>query len=646
MDWPEGFDDTANLAKRGKFLMNIRRLQTRFILAGGLLVMTTVVCGIWSALTFARLSTVVGNTLRENQETVDLTAVLASALEREDDALLLAVNGDVERARRELVSQRQRFDESYSRLLESLSDREEQEAALALRRHVDAYRAAGDALLAAVRHPDAGTRYHEQVNPALRQAVGDCAKLRELNFRSMQLAGIRARDEAQRATVLVAAISAGALVLSTFVAILLARTVLWPIRDLTTSVEALRLGDFERRVGVNSVDELGQLADGFNRMAEALAEFRRSNLGEVLRANETLEATLAALPDAVIVVNPDGQVVSMNSLARAVLQATGSERPKYIEDLPFPTQGLRTIHDALRGERASETRAELSRAFSVSLDGRQRKFLLMVVPIPEFAAGHCGAVAVLYDVTDVVRLDELRMELVAVASHELKTPLTTLRMNLLLLGERAENLTPRQQEVLTTAVLGCQELASTIDELLDLTRIEAGQLRLAQDMVNLYAVIEQAVCALRPRYDDAAITLRVIRDCRQAIVRGDTARLGIVFANLLTNALKYTPRDGAVVIRVTSRQNAAEDGKRLLHIAVTDTGPGIPAEFRERVFEKFFRIEQHRGSDPNGTRGAGIGLYLCRQIIEAHGGSIWCEPGDGGRGTRIAVLLRSEAAIG
>jgi len=100
------------------------------------------------------------------------------------------------------------------------------------------------------------------------------------------------------------------------------------------------------------------------------------------------------------------------------------------------------------------------------------------------------------------------------------------------------------------------------------------------------------------------------------------------------------------MIRVTSRQNAAADGKRLLHLAVTDTGPGIPAEFRERVFEKFFRVEQHRGSDLNGTRGAGIGLYLCRQIIEAHGGSIWCEPGDGELGTQIAILLRSEASTG
>jgi NtrC-family two-component system sensor histidine kinase KinB len=285
---------------------------------------------------------------------------------------------------------------------------------------------------------------------------------------------------------------------------------------------------------------------------------------------------------------------------------------------------------------------DLSRVFSVSLDGRQYKFLLMVVPIPEFSVGRYGAVAVLYDVTDFARLDELRMELVAVASHELKTPLTTLHMNLLLLGEAADNLTPRQQEMLATAILGCQELASTIDELLDLTRIEAGQLRLDQEMVDLWAVIEHSAGAVRPRYEDAGLVLQLKRDGERSIVCGDAVRLGVVFKNLLTNALTYTPHGGTVSIQVASRQNTPLESKGLLQIAVTDTGPGIPAEFHERVFEKFFRVEHHHGGSSNGGRGAGIGLYLCRQIIEAHGGSIWCEPGDDGRGTRIAVLLRAE----
>ncbi len=622
--------------------MKVRRLQTRFILAGCLFVMTTVVCGIWSAWTFARLSTVVGDTLRESQKITDLTAVLASTLEREDDALLLAVNGNVERAREELEAQRQRFDAGYTHLIGFLSEPGERDAASALRRHVDAYRSAGGVLLTVVGQLDAGQYYHEQVNPALRQAVADCAKIRELNFASMQLAGVRARDEAKRATVLVALISAGALMLSTLVAVLLARMVLRPVREIATSVEALRLGDFERRVRVSTLDELGQLAEGFNRMAEALAEFRRSNLGEVLRAKETLEATLAALPNGVIVIDPDGRVAAANALARSVLQATGTAHAERLSDLPFPSHSLEALRAALQGEHTLETGAKLSRAFSVSLDGRQCKFLLMVVPIPEFSVGRCGAVAVLYDVTDFARLDELRTELIAVASHELKTPLTTLRMNLLLLGEGVDNLTPRQQEILATAVLGCQELASTIDELLDLTRIEAGQLRLDQEMVDLWAVIEHSVGAVRPRYEDAGIVLLLKRDCERAIVHGDAVRLGVVFRNLLTNALTYTPPGGTVSIQVTSRQNAPVEGKGLLQIAVTDTGPGIPMEFRERVFEKFFRVEHHRGGDSNGARGAGIGLYLCRQIIEAHGGSIWCEPSDDGRGTCIALLLRAE----
>jgi two-component system, NtrC family, sensor histidine kinase KinB len=552
--------------------MKVRRLQTRFILAGCLLVMTTVVCGIWSAWTFVRLSTVVGDTLRESQKTTDLTAVLASTLEREDDALLLAVNGDVERARPELVAQRERFDADYARLVGFLSEPEERDAATALQRHVGAYRSAGDVLLTVVGQPDAGKYYHEHVNPALRQAVADCAKIRELNLASMQLAGVPARDEVKRATVLVASISSGALMISTLVAVLLARMVLRPVRELTTSVEALRLGDFERRVRVSTIHELGQLADGFNRMAETLAEFRRSNLGEVLRAKETLEATLAALPNGVIVIDPDSRIVAANALARTVLQATGAAQAEFLRDLPFPPHGLRALRAALRGERTLETRAELSRVFSVSLDGRQYKFWLMVVPIPEFSVGQYGAVAVLYDVTDFARLDESRMELVAVASHELKTPLTTLHMNLLLLGEGADNLTPRQQEMLATAILGCQELASTIDELLDLTRIEAGQLRLDQEMVDLWAVIEHSAGAVRPRYEDAGLVLQLKRDCERAIVCGDAVRLGVVFKNLLTNALTYTPRGGTVSIQVTSRQHTSIESKGLLQIAVTDSG--------------------------------------------------------------------------
>ncbi len=144
---------------------------------------------------------------------------------------------------------------------------------------------------------------------------------------------------------------------------------------------------------------------------------------------------------------------------------------------------------------------------------------------------------------------------------------------------------------------------------------------------------------MRPRYEDASVVLRVVKDVPSAFVRGDAARLGLVFVNLLTNALKYTPHNGEVVVRLASMQNAAAHGKSRLQITVTDTGPGIPPELRERVFEKFFRVEDQRPDGPKGVRGTGIGLYLCREIIEAHGGTILCTTGEDGRGTRVAVCL-------
>jgi two-component system, NtrC family, sensor histidine kinase KinB len=622
--------------------MKIRHLQTRFILAGVLLVMTTILSGLWSAWTFARLTAVANKTLQISRRTLDLASVLSDALERQDDALLVAVSGNRKQAQGTLRAERQRFAQAYTKLLRTLDQPAEKQAAAELQQHAKEYGAAGDVLLSMAGDRDGMAVYQRRVNPALRKAVADCASIRESNFQSMQIAATVARDEARRATIMVAAISAVALVISAIVALGLARAVLFPIQELGSSVEALRAGDFDRRARVSTSDELGSLAAGFNRMAEALAEFRRFNLGEVLRAKETLESTLRAMPDAVLVIDPEGNIVASNPLAKSVLKASGAENAQRITELPLPSASLWAVDAALRGERPNVTRAEFSRALSVSLDGRRCKFMFTVIPIPEFTRGRFGAVAILYDVTDFARLDELRTELVGVASHELKTPLTTLRMNLMLLAEKADNLTARQHEILDTAMMGCHQLADTIDELLDLTRIEAGQLQLTQETVNLYAVIDGSIASLRQRYEDAAVTLQLAREFQPAVVQGDPTRLGMVFTNLLSNALKYTPRGGSVLIEVTPGQNGTRESTRTLQVMVTDTGPGIPAAFRERVFDKFFRLESHLGNGQTGNWSSGIGLYFCRQIVEAHGGEISCQDGEGGAGTRIVLLLPRE----
>ncbi len=226
-------------------------------------------------------------------------------------------------------------------------------------------------------------------------------------------------------------------------ALRLARSVLGPVRELTRGVEAIRDDDLTHRVRVDSSDELGRLAEGFNRMAERLKEYRNSSLGELLLAKATLESTLAVLPDAVIVIAPDGRIVSANALAQALVRHSDGGEAGRIQELPLPADVVRVVEETLRGERAG-ARSDLSQALTFSMGGQPLRMLVTVAPIPEFMPRQRGAVLVLADVTDFARLDELRGELVAVASHELKTPLTSLRMDLLLLGEQAENLTPRK----------------------------------------------------------------------------------------------------------------------------------------------------------------------------------------------------------
>jgi NtrC-family two-component system sensor histidine kinase KinB len=316
-------------------------------------------------------------------------------------------------------------------------------------------------------------------------------------------------------------------------------------------------------------------------------------------------------------------VISHNERAASVLAAAGVSSLTRVEQLPA------SAADLVRAVLADTTPAEAPKPVVIQLGGERRIYLPIAVSIPR-----TGALAMLHDITEFDRVDTLRSELIAVTSHELKTPLTTLRMNLLLLGEEIRGLSARHREILGMAVQGCEELARTIDRLLDLSRIEAGKLRLAMERIDLNRLVDEVVKMYAPRFEEAELELAVVRDPAEAVVRGDPLRLAIVLSNLMTNAIKYTPAGGKVTVSME------RDGDDDIRVAVTDTGPGIPEDLRERVFEKFFRVEHVRPTERAPT-GAGVGLYICRQIVEAHGGEIHCEAVP--VGSRLAFRLRTAA---
>ena len=598
-------------------------LRTRLLAWGALLVTMTALSGLFGALAFSRVSRTMGEALVGDRDTSRVVHALTSALEDEDDAVLLSLSGEGARAHQELATERKLFDAALAELERQITaDADERASVKALRLYVDSYRTRVDAIIALDGAPPARELYGRDAAPLLRQATAECGKLREHEFHSSQAAAANARDEANRAVFLVSFAALGALGALGFVAWHLARTVLRPLRELTSSVEAVRRADFTQRVKPRTDDELGRLARGFNEMAATLGEVHASRIGDVLAANQTLEGTLEALPEAVLVIDEHGVVTRTNAQARELL-GTG----KAVKDLPLSPAIVAAIDETRAGTPPrNPSRADLGRAMTLDVAGEPRLFMPRVVGVGR------AVVLVLDEVTEFARLDEMRTEFVAAAAHELRTPLTTLRMTLALLEEAAPSLTSRQLEMLATARIGCDQLASTVDEFLDLTRIEAGPLVLASDPIDVRGVVLELTRARGSRFAEQHIALDVDVDDGGAAVtlRGDRARISAALSNLLTNALKYTPAGGHARVAIET----ADDTVRFV---VEDDGPGVPVELRERVFEKYFRVEQVR-AEHSEVHGAGIGLHLCRQVAEGHGGRVRCEASPSG-GARFVLSL-------
>jgi len=230
-----------------------------------------------------------------------------------------------------------------------------------------------------------------------------------------------------------------------------------------------------------------------------------------------------------------------------------------------------------------------------------------------------GAVIVLQDVTRFRLLDEVKTNLVSTVSHELKTPLTSVRMGLhLLLEERIGSLTRKQTEILLAARDDSERLLRIINDLLDLARLESNEARQVFETVSPESLIKTAIDRCEPLAESRGFKLKAEAQSGLPLVNVDPRQIHHVFSNLISNAAKHSKFGDTIVV-------AAQPRKGFVRFSVADSGPGIPKEFQSKLFERFFRLP---GSD---REGVGLGLAITREIVTAHGGSVGLNssPGEG-----------------
>jgi two-component system phosphate regulon sensor histidine kinase PhoR len=401
------------------------------------------------------------------------------------------------------------------------------------------------------------------------------------------------------------------LVAAWFIGSRLARSLTDPVEELTRAAERLREGDLDHRVQVRTGDEIGRLGEAFSTMAGRL----RETIHGLTEERHKLEAILTSMVDAVVAVDRPGRVILVNRAAEDLLGVRREEVIGHPAVAALPPTLSGVLHEA----------ATQRRLVAAELPGEGGERLVEIRCAPIRGNGEdAGTVAVLRDVTELRRSERLRRELTANVSHELRTPLTSIKgfSETLLTGSRGDDATTRRFLGIINAE--ADRLVKLVDDLMDLSRLEAKGVALELAPVDVPALIEEMVAHLRPL---AGARRLEVSPGPRATVLGDRNRLAQVLTNLIDNAIKFTAERGRVTIGWLD-----QNGDVL--VTVQDDGRGIPAADLPHIFERFYKADRSRSA----SGGSGLGLAITKHIVEAHGGWITVHSREG-EGTIFTVVL-------
>jgi signal transduction histidine kinase/HAMP domain-containing protein len=565
-----------------------------------------------------QLGNQIGQILRENYDSVVYMRDLNEALERIDSSFQFALIGREAQSHRQYQENWKLYDESLLKEQHNITLPQEGELVANLTGLSQAYRRQGDAFFAQT-DQDRKQRYLGR-GPSrglyglfgeIKWASGEILRINQDNMEE-------AKDRARRLAWSSLCWYGGGLGCGIALALLLVagtiRTIVRPVRAVTESALAIGAGNLDQLVPVGSDDELGQLGGAFNAMARQLREFRQSHQAQLLRAQQTSQATIDSFPEPVLVVDPERRVEMANPAARQLLGVRPREEGRGPAVAWDPPERLRQpLAEVLRTQQAYLPE-EFDKALVLRSGEQPQSYLPRILPIRDPAGGTLGAAVLLEDVTRFRLLDEVKSNLVATVSHELKTPLTSLRLAIhLLLDESVGPLAPKQLELLVDARDNAERLLTMIDNLLDLARLEQGSSQLQLQSVRPAELLRRAAEAGRPRAADQGVEL-LLEPCDElGPVTVDAEQFQHALCNLLDNALAHTPQGGRVTL-------AARRAAGQVVFAVSDTGSGIPSQYLPLIFERYFRV-------PGDTAraGTGLGLAIVRQIVTAHGGTVECE---------------------
>jgi NtrC-family two-component system sensor histidine kinase KinB len=393
-----------------------------------------------------------------------------------------------------------------------------------------------------------------------------------------------------------------------------------PLKRMIEATQKIAMGNYSARLLEDSSVETARLASEFNAMAERLEHYNGLNIEKIVSEKSKSEAMLASIKDGIIVLDTGLRITDINQAARNILgfesaNVTGRTACELIDNEEFNLALKCCFIPETNAVRKTE-----NQVVPIGASDQKQYFSYTLSPIETAAGDYLGVVVLLRDITRLKELDHLKSEFVMSASHELKTPLTSIGMSVDLLIERANTkLDSKEQLLLATAREEVVRLKALVNELLDLSRIESGKIAMEFSACSLHAVFEKILSVFETQAAEKNVELSVILPEEFPDVYADASKITWVLTNLVGNSLRYVEEGGHIML---SSEKCGDQAQ----VSVSDDGRGIPIEYQSRVFDKFVRVRE--GNDSGGS---GLGLAICKEIVRAHKGAIWVDsmPGKG-----------------
>ena len=375
-----------------------------------------------------------------------------------------------------------------------------------------------------------------------------------------------------------------------------------PLAEMVRIAQAMAKGDFSKKPSVYSKDELGELSRALTNMSDEI----KNKIERIKQEGAKFDAVLSSMFEGIIVTNEKEEIILMNPSVRKLF---------FIDVNPEGRKPIEVIRNSAVQDIVDKLLKDKKRLISEELIITQpEEKILKVNGVPIIRGGVLeGAVLVFHDITEVRRLEKVRQDFVANVSHEIRTPIASIKGYAETLLEGALEDKKNAREFIQIIYQDSNRLASLINDLLDLLRIESGKMKMSVLPVELAPVVERTFGILRKVIEEKTLSVNINIPRGLPRVITDEQRLAQVLLNLCDNAVKYTPEGGSIKVSAQIKDN-------LVQVDVIDSGVGIPEEDLPRIFERFYRVDKARSRELGGT---GLGLSIVKHIVLAHGGEVW-----------------------